>query len=225
MKCGFRGFENIQKIRRNTMITDALMIGIVLTLVFGSVVFYLYNRLSMAEKKMNLVEGVLTDIKIMMDSAPFAGEHPFTGNHMSMMQEFEPNQEYLNAISGPLPLQKDEIEEVGSEEDYQQTIEEAMGVKKSNDIPAPYRTLQIDENAPLPAINVTKLSPDLESMSVKELHSLAKQKGLTVPTGSRRKQLIELLKGTNADSSQTAPTEIEGHMASSDSFALQDTTL
>ena len=55
---------------------DALMVGIVLALVFGSVIFYLYNRLSMAERKMGLVEGVLTDLKIMMDSAPFAsGPH------------------------------------------------------------------------------------------------------------------------------------------------------
>ena len=51
---------------------DALIVGVVLVLVFGAVVFYLYNRLSMAEKKMGLVEGVLTDLKIMMDAAPFA---------------------------------------------------------------------------------------------------------------------------------------------------------
>jgi hypothetical protein len=178
---------------------DALMIGIVLTLVFGSVIFYLYNRLSMAERKMGLVEGVLTDLKIMMDSAPFAAGPP----PANMMREFEPTPEYLNAISGPVPLQKEEMEEVGSgsEDDYQQTLEQALGATDGSS--EPYRTLHIDEamnglaSASASGVNpvsVTKLSPDLESMTVKELNAVAKQRGVTVPAGTRRKDLIELLR-------------------------------
>jgi hypothetical protein len=87
---------------------DALMIGIVLTLVFGAVVFYLYNRLSMTEKKMGLVEGVLTDLKIMMDAAPFSYD---SGSERRGLNEFEPSPEYLNAISGPFPLKEEEVED------------------------------------------------------------------------------------------------------------------
>jgi hypothetical protein len=172
---------------------DALMIGVVLTLVFGAVVFYLYNRLSMTERKMGLVEGVLTDLKIMMDAAPFASG-PGSGGYG--MAEFEPTPEYLNAISGPVPLQKDEIEESIPEGDYQQSLEQAMnsGAQSSNS-----RSLQIDElgSTPLPAINVTKLSPDLTSLTVKELQSLAKEHSISVPAGTRRKDLIDLLKKAN----------------------------
>ena len=187
------------------MLNDELMVGIVLTLIFGSVIFYLYNRLSMTERKIGLFEGVLTDLKIMMDSAPFAyGPPPPT------MREFD-NQgmsaEYLNAISGPVPLQKDEIEEVSAEEDYQQTLEQALeqaaasessGSSDSSGM-TPYRTLQIDESGmPLTAnsaaITVTKLSPDLDSMTVKELQGLGKQRGLSIPAGTRRKEIIDLLK-------------------------------
>jgi hypothetical protein len=175
---------------------DALMVGVVLALVFGSVIFYLYNRLSMAERKMGLVEGVLTDLKIMMDSAPFATGPP----PANMMREFEPTPEYLNAISGPVPLQKEEMEEVGSEDDYQQTLEQALGAADGS--AEPYRTLHIDEamnglvstGNNVNPVSVTKLSPDLESMTVKELNAVAKQRGLSVPAGTRRKDLIELLK-------------------------------
>ena len=97
---------------------DALMIGIVLTLVFGAVIFYLYNRLSMTERKLGLFEGILTDLKIMMDSAPFSMAPQLPQRDMS---EFEPTPEYLNAISGPLPLQKEDVEEVAPEDEYQQT--------------------------------------------------------------------------------------------------------
>ena len=189
------------------MLNDALMVAIILTLVFGSVIFYLYNRLSMTERKMGLFEGVLTDLKIMMDSAPFAYGPPPT------MREFETmSPEYLNAISGPVPLQKDEVEEVSSDEDYQQTLEQALERAAAVDSaerqePGPYRTLQIDESSqPLvgnavSAVSVTKLSPDLDSMTVKELLALAKQRSVSVPAGTRRKDLIELLKKPMLDGS------------------------
>jgi hypothetical protein len=173
---------------------DALMIGIVLTLVFGAVIFYLYNRLSMTERKMGLVEGVLTDLKIMMDAAPFMSSHEH--NDRPSMQEFEPSPEYLNAISGPFPLKEEEVEDVASSEDeYKQAMEQPSE--------SPYKSLQIDELAGVPvtatnAISVTKLSPDLDSMTLKELQALAKQKGLTIAAGSRRKAIIDMLKSSDA---------------------------
>jgi hypothetical protein len=177
---------------------DALMIGIVLTLVFGAVIFYLYNRLSMTERKMGLVEGVLTDLKIMMDAAPFMSDHQH--NERPSMQEFEPSPEYLNAISGPFPLKEEEVEEVTSEEEYKQAMEQATPTSNSE---TPYKSLQIDELAGVPvtatnAISVTKLSPDLDSMTLKELQGLAKQKGMTINAGTRRKAIIDMLKSSDA---------------------------
>ncbi|NBO72247.1 MAG: hypothetical protein EBU66_17570 [Bacteroidetes bacterium] len=174
------------------------MIGIVLTLVFGAVIFYLYNRLSMTERKMGLVEGVLTDLKIMMDSAPFAMN--LTQTERPSMQEFEPSPEYLNAISGPFPLKEEEVEDViSSDDDYKQAMEQATPLTGSD---TPYKSLQIDELAGVPvtatnAISVTKLSPDLDAMSLKELQALAKQKNVNIPTGTRRKAIIDLLKGSD----------------------------
>lgn len=183
---------------------DALMIGIVLTLVFGAIIFYLYNRLSMTERKMGLVEGVLTDLKIMMDAAPFTSSH----NHDDgpSMQEFEPSPEYLNAISGPFPLKEEEVEDVASSEDeYKQAMEQANPVSVSE---TPYKSLQIDELAGVPvtatnAISVTKLSPDLDTMTLKELQGLAKQKGVTIAAGSRRKAIIDMLKSSDGSSGTT----------------------
>jgi len=168
--------------------SDALMVGVVLTLVFGSVVFYLYNRLLMTERKMSLVEGVLTDLKIMMDAAPYATGPP------PPMGSFEPSPEYLNTLSGPIPLQQDEMEEMDNEE-YQQTLEQAL--EQASSMEAHDKRLvvtgEVNESTMMP-LTVTKLMPDLESMSVKELGVLAKERGLTVPSGTRKKELVELLK-------------------------------
>jgi hypothetical protein len=206
-------------------VNDAVMVGVVLTLVFGAIIFFLYNRLTLTERKMGLFEGVLTDLKIMMDAAPFASGPP------PQMREFEPTPEYLNAISGPVPLQNDEVEE------YQQTLEQALDRAQAVEAAegaegavgtggtggtGSYRTLQIDEVGPptnasgTQAISVTKLSPDLDAMTVKELHALAKGRAITVPAGTRRKDLIDLLK--KSDSSEAslepepsvAPADIDG---------------
>jgi hypothetical protein len=188
---------------------DSLMVGIVLTLVFGAVIFYLYNRLSMTERKMGLFEGVLTDLKIMMDSAPYVSGPPSEGNQRSSMSEFEPSPEYLNAISGPFPLKEEEVEEV--QEEYKQAMQQAME--------QPIKSLQIDELAGVPltatnAINVTKLSPDLELMSIKELKQLAKEKGLTVAEGARKKTLVDQLKA-HGSSDAAGSSELQGTVLSS----------
>jgi hypothetical protein len=184
---------------------DALMIGIVLTLVFGAVIFYLYNRLSMTERKLGLFEGILTDLKIMMDAAPFSMA-PQAHQHNDM-REFEPSPEYLNAISGPIPLQKEDVEDVTPEDEYQQTLEQALEQAAASETKESkensYRTLQIDDlNGQVAPIQVTKLSPDLELMTVKELQTFAKTKNISVPNGIKRKDLIEHIKkslmGTSA---------------------------
>ncbi len=176
------------------------MVGVVLTLVFGSVVFYLYNRLLMTERKMSLVEGVLTDLKIMMDAAPYATGPP------PPMGSFEPSPEYLNTLSGPIPLQQDEMEEMDNEE-YQQTLEQAL--EQASSMEAQDKRLvvtgELNESTMMP-LTVTKLMPDLESMSVKELGVLAKERGLTVPSGTRKKELVELLKKVPGPTSSSAPT-------------------
>jgi hypothetical protein len=168
----------------------------------------------MTERKMGLVEGVLTDLKIMMDSAPFAMGP--SSSEQNSMQEFEPTPEYLNAISGPFPLKEEEVEDVSaSDEEYKRAMEQAVAVNDS-----PYKSLQIDELAGVPltatnAISVTKLSPDLDSMTLKELQTLAKQRGLTVPAGTRRKTLIDMLKGTDCSSTDSSGTVFQGTLLSS----------
>lgn len=154
----------------------------------------------MTERKMGLFEGVLTDLKIMMDSAPFAYGPSPPNMRAFVNEDTDMSPEYLNAISGPVPLQSDDVEDVV--EEYQQTLEQALeraAAVDSAEGNSPYRTLQIDEpmiqnGSSVPAISVTKLSPDLDSMTVKELNSMAKLRGVSVPAGTRRKDLIEMLK-------------------------------
>ena len=182
---------------------------------------------------MGLFEGVLTDLKMMLDSAPFASGPP-----PSHMQEFEPTPEYLNAISGPVPIHQDEVEDVDTAtadvvEDYQQTLEQALESASATEA-MESKTLQIDESTTnltgtLAPVSVTKLSPDLDAMSVAELKTLVKQKNLTAPTGARRKDLIELLKKSSESSTMldgpAPPAEGAAFVSESESNGLVETTI
>ena len=86
--------------------------------------------------------------------------------------------------------------------DYKQVMEEAT------------KSLKIDEIAGAPitatnAINVTKLSPDIDGLTINELKALAKEKDIKVPSGIRRKELVDLVKGVDSSNVATLQ-ELDG---------------
>jgi len=70
---------------------------------------------------------------------------------------------------------------------------------------------------------VTKLSPDLDAMSVAELKALIKQKGLSTPASARRKDLIELLKKSATTMLDGPAPPAEGELL--ESSEMMETTI
>lgn len=50
-------------------LSESLTIGIILTLVFGAVFYYLYSRQIQSEKRVSLLENILLDLKVAMESS------------------------------------------------------------------------------------------------------------------------------------------------------------
>jgi dihydroorotate dehydrogenase len=150
-----------------------------------------------------------------------------------MYREFEPTPELIQAISGPHPIAKEETEELAAEE-YQQTLEQALeGALKTEQMEggtAPYRTLQIDEvsgqvSQNQPPVQVTKLAPDLDSMTVNELKALAKEKGVTIPANTRRKEIIDLIRKATGGIQGTSLEELGGPEPPAGGASLDSTEL
>ena len=53
-----------------SLIGESLTIGLLLSLVFGALFFYIYSRLSYVEKRISLMENILLDIKITQEQMP-----------------------------------------------------------------------------------------------------------------------------------------------------------
>jgi hypothetical protein len=179
-------------------LSDALTIGILLVLIFGAVSFYLYSRLSQNEKRVGLLENLLLTLKMNTEAS-------LEGPDMVEM------------VGSPVPISADEVETV-NEEEYEDLLKE-LPVK-------PTKTAEEDAEELLRSIDTTtavehntettsnrSVDANYESMSVKELRSLAKERGLTgIP--QNKSAIIDLLKkkGAAVPSTITPLTEQEGDL-------------
>jgi hypothetical protein len=161
-------------------LSDAVVIGIVLTLIFAAVTYYLYSRMVQSETKLGLLESILLNLKMATESSLFMS-----------MSEAPPLPPRLR------PSKVEVVEEDGddgednqemSKSEMQQMIDEAQVNVQSN--------IQ-DENQKAESIgeveSVSKVHIGFESMSWKELCAEAKKRSITGVSHMNRKKLIDIL--------------------------------
>lgn len=201
-----------------TLLGDSLTVGIVLALIFGAVCFYLYSRMSQNEKRVGLLENLLLSLKMSTEASLFGPD-------------------MVEPTSSPAPLSSTDVEEV-TEETYADMLK-GMG----SPAPAPTATAKApaapaaagpedsvsDEKAAeelLRSLDTRKMDANYESMSLKELQALAKQRGLAGSGQMRKRELIDALKrqGEDAPSApQPLPTvnEFAGAVAGEVGFDVE----
>ena len=167
-------------------LSDTLTMGVVLAVVLGSLFFYLYTRLLQVEKRISLTENILLDLKMatentlmMMGSAPLPH-----GGHM--FSEQEEQTEHVEAVSEAQPLQEQEVEEIKEEDFYKSVLQNAP----------------VEPTVPAAS---TKMEANYESFNKKELQEALKQRGITLPKGAGRKEMIDVLKKNTASMAAPAP--------------------
>lgn len=170
-------------------LSDTLTIGLVLALIFGALFFYLYSRLAQAEKRVSLTENILLDLKMatentMMAMASASHLHMEDNRHEHEHGHFE-SVHRVEAVGGPEPIEKEEVEQIPDEEFYKQALQ---GVNLD-------ATLQDEEGVTnLETTVPSKLGPSYESMTLKELKAEAKRQGIAVSGLHHKKDVIDALK-------------------------------
>ena len=175
-------------------LSDSVTIGIVISLVFGALFFYLYSRLAQNEKRVSLIENILLDLKMSADSG--WGHSVAAEGHQQEGRDEMLTVDHVEPISSPQPLDGEDVDS-NEEEMYQQLL---ASTGNSND---DVKTVELTSSKPLgsvkqvqqqPQVQVTKVQANYSAMTVKELKSLAKSRGLTVPSGAGRKELTDSLR-------------------------------
>lgn len=186
-------------------LSDTLTMGIVLALVFGSLIFYIYSRLLQVEKRMALTENILLDLKMATENTLLA-----------MSSHDEEQTERIETLSGPEPVLSQEVEEIPEEDFYKNILASASSsnaVEVSEDAAAAVlKEIQLtDTTSERPT--TMKVEPNYESMSLKELKSLAKNRGLQITSHAGKKEVIDTLKkgsSVEAGSSSSTAFPIDG---------------
>ena len=203
-----------------TLLGDSLTVGIVLALVFGAVCFYLYSRMSQNEKRVGLLENLLLSLKMSTEASLFGPD-------------------MVEPTSSPAPLSSTDVEEV-TEENYAEMLKglgSPAAAAAAAPAPAPVAASAAaaveesvsDEKAAeelLRSLDTRKMDANYESMSLKELQALAKQRSLAGAGQMRKRELIDALKrqGEDAPSApQPLPTvnEFAGAVAGEVGFDVE----
>lgn len=205
-----------------TSLSDTLTVGLVLVLLFGSIALYLYTRIQQSERKISLLESILLDLKMNSEVSSYE-ELPASeaanksgGNYASFeeddkdwypgasVKDLFPNSNVTPPIStpnvrsppnSPSPSVSSNVNDDDMDvEQYKSVIAEAV-----NDISdTPVETIEIVATI---TDSASKVSSNYESMTIKELQTLAKTRGITGAGSMKKNAVIEALK--TSDRSQT----------------------
>lgn len=168
-------------------LSDALTIGLVLALVFGALFFYIYTRLGQVEKRVSLTENILLDLKIATENTIMSMSAPPEGSPASASASH--HEEQLRHELQQEHEQQQNEEQAPDEEFYKQVLQQAVLV------PSDAPTATLDESQASAKVDV-----NYESMTLKELKALAKQRSVNVPASAHKKDVIDLLKRQNQSS-------------------------
>jgi hypothetical protein len=169
-------------------LSDTLTVGLVLVLLFGSIALYLYTRIQQAEQKISLLESILLDLKMSTEVKSYSELPAHHGANLAEAYvQYEADncnrEQIVHCFDKKLASTPEEDTDV---EQYKSVIENAI-----NDDIVNSDIVNSD------TVNSNDLKNDVqnvnyESMTLKELQSIAKTRGIT---GSMKKgQLIEALK-------------------------------
>jgi hypothetical protein len=189
-----------------------------LVLIFGAASYYLYSRISQLDYKLGLMESILLNLKMAMESTLLSSvrdEPPMklSNSHAQMEMQQRPEHFREQVLS-----QEEEQGQEQEQEDYQQILEDAH---KAADVKDVNVSEQKASQPQTPTVHVvkdaegnSKMHIGFESMSWKELCAEAKKRNITGTSHLNRRKLIDILnkrEGVSSlqpESSSQEPVEV-----------------
>ena len=192
------------------MFGDSLIVGLIVLLLCGAAFFYMYVRMTFLEKKFVVMESILVDLRVAMDSLLM--------EHMA-----QPAAPIAMTPGVPLPpvASEESNDSIPEEQFYRSVLEQAQTEDEGVSADAALESFATqapelpEAAAPEP---VNSAEPDLDKMNRQELTTLAESKGLRVKRSMNRNEIINLLRRTEPTQNQVIPTGAENVSGSTGSI-------
>jgi len=194
-----------------TSLSDTLTVGLVLVLLFGSIALYLYTRLQQAEQKISLLESILLDLKMSAEIKSYS-ELP-ASDHQEDSRPTQGGYAVFNDDEGA-----DEDVSANQDVDESGCPVKVLGAAISSAIsPSSNPETKTTEYAPLDdAVQLepeskdakdtaVRMSANYESMTLKELQTLAKTRGISGAGTMKKGSIIEALKTSDRSTTVVEP--------------------
>lgn len=179
-------------------ISDGVVIGVVLGLVFAAVSYYLYSRVGQLERKVGLMENILLDLKVTTEQTllsaiepPEPMEHGFNASQYHSIDAHEPQEEVRprtpqNQLSQEAQTMQETAATAALSSPTTETRE--MFVNEAPRARTPPSSVQVEREK-------TPVQVNYEAMTYKELRTLAQQKGVSGLRTMSKAQVIDALRG------------------------------
>jgi hypothetical protein len=178
---------------------EVLFVAAILLLLIGAMGFYFYSRIAYTEKKLNLLETILLDIKMMMEME----EQP----HVHGVPPAAKN----IVLSEPEQVQSSEVEELKEDASgYYASVIDSIAKEEP-----PVSTATEEQVGPS---SVVPPVTDYETFSRDELSALAEKRSLRVTKRMNRQTLLTILRESDKNTSVTTE-QVGGDVAGADADA------
>ena len=179
-----------------TAISDAVVIGIVLGLVFAAVSYYLYSRVGQLERKVNLLENIMLDLKVTTEQSLLSATEPPEPATTRVVSQPAP----VEDLSEPIETYREAMAQATAE-----TTQEQIGSISEQDARNVFlETASRGRTQSSGTVQVERessgMSVNYEAMTYKELVQLCKQKSIQGTRNKSKAELIDLLRGKGSSS-------------------------
>ncbi len=213
-----------------TALSDTLTVSLVLVLLFGSIALYLYTRIQQAEQRINLLDSIVLELKMSSEVKSYtelpASEMDYDTEPMpSAVAEYKPFDESETNDIEDTHSQASSVSSKRSDinkhvtPSFTEVSQEVQEVQEVDDVDF-YKSVL--DNATDQPSKVAKINVNYEAMNIKELHTLAKQRGITGATVMKKQAIIDTLKALDRPSSSS--TVEPGSIGSSLSSFLESSS-
>ena len=187
-----------------TSLSDTLTVGLVLVLLFGSIALYLYTRLQQAEQKISLLESILLDLKMSAEIKSYSELPAVDNRQLNNQNDYTLFEEYDNTSINITNKPSTDVSSSCSTDNTQTTV------IINEDID------DMDNNmTDTPVVPAAALAVNYESMTLKELQTLAKTRGITGANSMKKGSIIEALKTSDRSSTSLESSHIFADSSSS----------
>ena len=201
-----------------TSLSDTLTVGLVLVLLFGSIALYLYTRLQQAEQKISLLESILLDLKMSAeiksyselpasdhqeDNRPhgYATFNDDDGDNEGANKDVSANQDVGESGCPVLGAAISSTINSNSESALQTANPE---IKNTEYVPLD-DAVQLEPESKDAKDTSVRMSANYESMTLKELQTLAKNRGISGAGTMKKGSIIEALKTSDRSTTVVEP--------------------